>query len=81
MVLYNKESTKLKCTTTQLFEEKLNAEILLDRNQKALDESKDDFKSLVDKHYKLRSENATLVRCVSLTAILLRCKSAVYLFS
>jgi len=74
MFLYYKEYAKLKCTATQLFEEKSNAEILLDRNQKELDKSKDDFKSLVDKHWKLRSEHATLVWCVSLTAILLRCK-------
>ena len=61
MLPHNKEYAKLKFSTIQLSEEKSNAEILLDRNQKVLDKSKDDFKSLATKHWKLRTEHATLV--------------------
>jgi len=59
---HNKEYAKLKSSTTQLHEEKSSAEMLLESKQKALHKSKDDYKSLVDKHWKLRSQHATLVR-------------------
>ncbi|XP_065910152.1 uncharacterized protein [Dysidea avara] len=54
------EYTKLKFNNTQLFDEKSNAEIVLDRKQKELDRSKEDYKSLVTKHWELRSHHATL---------------------
>ena len=59
---HNKEYAKLKSSTTQLREEKSSTEMLLESKQKALNKSKDDWKSLVDKHWKLRSQHATLVR-------------------